>query len=155
MSGWVVELGWDGVNGTGRREPRASVRSFEDLHVWKLARNLRQKIYEASEGFPRQERYVLVKQIRRAAISVTANIAEGFGRFHYQENIQFCRQARGSLFELVDHLITARDQGYIRDDAFNELKAQTYECIKVLNAYIASIDRHRRTTQQPNTPLPQ
>lgn len=79
--------------------------------------------------------------MRRAAISVTANIAEGFGRYHYKENMQFCRQARGSLFELIDHLITAHDLSYIDDDTFNNLKQSGYRCIKVLNAYVSSIDR--------------
>ena len=119
------------------------ISTFEELEVWQLCRILRNQIYKITNDFPEDEKYVLVSQMRRAAISGTANIAEGFGRFHYQENIQFCRQARGSLFEIIDHLITSYDQGYINSSTFNELKELSYKCIKVLNAYIASIKRKK------------
>jgi 23S rRNA-intervening sequence protein len=64
---------------------------FKDLQVWQLARDLRREAYNLVRRFPSEEKYALANQVRRAAISVTANIAEGFGRYHYQENIQFCR----------------------------------------------------------------
>jgi len=123
------------------------ITTFEDLEVWQLCRNLRKEIYKMTKAFPNDEKYVLIRQIRNAAISSTANIAEGFGRFHYQENIQFCRQARGSLFEIVDHLITSHDERYIDDEKYNVLKALSYRCIKVLNAYIASIKKRKATEQ--------
>lgn len=120
------------------------IRTFEDLEVWQLARELRKKIYDLSAGFPNEERYNLRLQLRKSAISITANIAEGFGRFHYQENIQFCRQARGSLLEVIDHLIAAYDADYTSEEALDQLKAFAYRILKVLNAYIASIQRIQR-----------
>jgi len=119
------------------------ITTFEDLEVWKLARELRNKAYKITENFPKSEEYKLKSQLRAAATSVTANIAEGFGRFHYQENIQFCRQARGSLFEVVDHLITSNDEGYLSKKEYEELKSFTYRIIKVLNGYIASIKKQK------------
>ncbi len=89
--------------------------TFEDLEIWRLARNFRKGISAMVRTFPVDEKYRLTDQLIRASRSVTANIAEGYGRFHYQENIQFCRQSRGSLFEIVDHLTVALDQGYITD----------------------------------------
>jgi four helix bundle protein len=89
---------------------KTPVRDFKDLEVWKVARELRKEIYARSRALPDFEKYGLASQLRRAATSVTANIAEGFGRFSYQENVQFCRQARGSLFELADHLTTCVDE---------------------------------------------
>lgn len=129
------------------KDQEKQITTFEDLEVWQLCRNLRKEIYKITKTFPNDEKYVLIRQIRTAAISSTANIAEGFGRFHYQENIQFCRQSRGSLFEIIDHLITSHDERYIDDEKYNVLKALSYRCIKVLNAYIASIKKRKATEQ--------
>ena len=129
------------------KDQKKQITTFEDLEVWQLCRNLRKEIYKITKTFPNDEKYVLIRQIRTAAISSTANIAEGFGRFHYQENIQFCRQSRGSLFEIIDHLITSHDERYIDDEKYNVLKALSYRCIKVLNAYIASIKKRKATEQ--------
>ncbi len=131
------------------------VRSFEDLQVWGLAGKFRREIYWTTEGFPKDEKFILLEQMRRAAVSVTANIAEGFGRFHSKENVQFCRQARGSLFELIDGLITAHDKGYIAQEIPNSLKQHCDRSTKVLNAYIAVIDRHRPPKSQCNDPMTQ
>ena len=115
----------------------AQARStFEDLEVWKQARSLRQQLTRFARGLPGEERFRLGDQIIRAARSVTANLAEGYGRYHYQEGIQFCRQARGSLFELVDHLTVALDEEYIGNDAFSELRQRLFETIRLLNGYI-------------------
>jgi len=93
---------------------KSPVKDFTDLNAWRMARELRKKVYDLTKGFPSEEKHALVSQIRRAAYSVTSNIAEGFGRFSYQENIQFCRLARGSAFEVRDHLTTALDAGYLQ-----------------------------------------
>jgi four helix bundle protein len=87
--------------------------SFEDLNVWKKAREFRKSLRELAKQFPNEEKYRLADQIIRASRSVTANIAEGHGRFHYQENIQFCRTSRGSLSEVLDHLTVAYDERFI------------------------------------------
>lgn len=74
--------------------------------------------------------------MRRASRSVTHNIAEGYGRFHYQENIQFCRISRGSLHELLDQFITAFDEDYISEEAYLKYKKQVNSCLAILNGYI-------------------
>ena len=74
-----------------------SIKDFMDLDVWKVAREFRTELYKVARTLPDVEKFALGAQIRRAATSVTANIAEGYGRFGYQENVQFCRQARGSF----------------------------------------------------------
>jgi four helix bundle protein len=81
--------------------------------------------------------------MRRAALSVTNNIAEGMGRYHYQENIQFCRQSRGSITELIDDLNACFDEGYIDHATCDEHKKRAYELIKVLNSYVASQKRRK------------
>lgn len=87
--------------------------SFEDVKAWIMARTFRNNIYKISKNFPKEELYCLVSQIRRAAISIHSNIAEGYGRYSFQENIQFCRIARGSLSEVLDQLYVALDELYI------------------------------------------
>ena len=89
------------------------INSFEDLEVYKLAREFRKRIYQLTKKLPKKEKYNLVGQMERAAVSLTNNIAEGYGRYHFQENIQFCRQSRGSLCELIDDLNTCFDECYI------------------------------------------
>ena len=86
--------------------------------------------------FPKSEDYHLKSQVLDASRSVTANIAEGFGRFHYQENIQFCRQSRGSLDETLDHMITAYDEKYISKEILNDINKDYKECLRQLNGYI-------------------
>jgi four helix bundle protein len=86
--------------------------------------------------FPQEEKYKLIDQILRASRSVTANIAEGFGRYHYQEYVQFCRQSRGSLYELMDHFIVARDEGYISNEELLQLKDQIGNSLGMLNGFI-------------------
>ncbi len=119
----------------------AEFRSFEELTVWKLARAFRHRVYQVSESWPRREMYGLTAQIRDAAVSVTANIAEGYGRYHYQENIQLCRISRGPVNEVLDHLYTALDEGYINQETFDELYAQGREVERVLNGYINYLKR--------------
>ena len=112
------------------------MKSFEELECWKKATALRKRLSILVKTFPSEEKYRLCDQIMRASRSVTANIAEGFGRFHYQENIQFCRQSRGSLYEIIDHLIVARDENYISNDDLTDLKKEIHECLAILNGFI-------------------
>jgi len=85
---------------------------------------------------PAAEKYNLDFQIRKAAVSCTANISEGYGRFHYQEGIQFYRICRGSLYELKDHLISCYDLDYIEKDLYDEGKTLIEDAKKTLNGYI-------------------
>jgi four helix bundle protein len=76
--------------------------------------------------------------MRRAAVSVTANLAEGYGRFSYQENMQSCRQSRGSVYEIRDHLTTALDAGYINPEQYKQFDLQAISIIKRINGYLRS-----------------
>ena len=120
---------------------RRSVRSFEELDVYRIARELSRKVSKLIKMLPKYEDYNLKPQMKRAKLSVTNNIAEGYGRYHFQENIQFCRQSRGSICELIDDFNECYDEGYIDEDYCNELKGDAYTLLKVLNSYIASIKR--------------
>lgn len=90
---------------------------------------------------PAHERYNLASQIKSAATSLTSNIAEGFGRYHYKENVQFCRIARGSACELIDHLTTCLDEGYLQTTDFEELNEDLETFQRLLNGYIKMIGR--------------
>lgn len=83
------------------------IRSFEDLEVWQIAKELVVKVYELTAVFPKDEIFGITSQIKRASLSIPANIAEGFGRFHYLDKAKFYLNARGSLFELKSHLLIA------------------------------------------------
>jgi four helix bundle protein len=120
---------------------KKAVYSFDDLEVYKLAREFSNKVSQLIKKLPKEEEYNLKGQMRRAKLSVTNNIAEGFGRYHYQENIQFCRQSRGSICELIDDFNECYANGYIDQTYQDQLKNEAYHLIKVLNSYIASIKR--------------
>jgi four helix bundle protein len=109
---------------------------FRDLLCWRKGRELRKKLYEIAKILPPIERYGLCNQLRRAAVSITANIAEGFGRFHFLENIQFCRQSRASIYECEDPLITCVDEKYITQEKFKQLMFLIIEERKILDGYI-------------------
>ena len=99
---------------------------------------MRTAIYALARLLPDFEKYGLASQLRRAATSVTANIAEGYGRYSYQENAQFCRQGRGSLYELRDHLTTCVDEHYLSADESANLDALAQRVIQMINGYIRS-----------------
>lgn len=117
--------------------------TFEDLAVWQRCRELRKKVSALVRNFPKHDQFRLVDQMLRASRSVTANIAEGYGRYHYQENSQFCRQARGSLYELLDHLTVALDEEYIDRNEFEEFQKEIFRSIKVLNGYIKYLQKSK------------
>lgn len=117
----------------GKKE---SYKSFEELDCWKACTDVRRFITELLKSYPKEERFALVDDMKRAARSTTHNIAEGFGRFHYQENIQFCRHSRGSLNELIDQLITSKDEGFIRDAEYAEGRKLISKALALLNGYI-------------------
>jgi four helix bundle protein len=89
------------------------VKSFENLEVWQLGRDLVTKVYTLTASLPESETFGLTAQTKRAALSVPANIAEGFGRYHYMDKAKFYLNARGSLYELKSHLLIAQDLGYL------------------------------------------
>ncbi|MGW8121858.1 four helix bundle protein [Roseivirga echinicomitans] len=129
-----------------------SIQNFTDLEVWKKARGMRKSISTLTQKFPSDEKFKLTDQIKRSSRSITANIAEGYGRFHYQENIQFCRVARGSLTETLDHLIVAFDEGYIDEQTLKEFESQLTEVKKILNGYIKYLAKAKQLPVDNETP---
>ena len=119
----------------------SSFVSFEEIEAYKLARDFRKQICEFCHGLPKRESHRLTDQMIRASRSVPANIAEGFGRHHHQENLQFCRQARGSLVESLEHLNCALDEGYLTQERYNDLRDLQAKTWKVLNGYIAYLQK--------------
>ena len=120
---------------------KKKILSFEDLEVYKLAREFSRKVGELIKKLPSVEDYNLKGQMRRAKLSMTNNIAEGYGRYHFQENMQYCRQSRGSICELIDDFNECFDNDYIGEAYRDELKKDAYHLIKVLNGYVASLKR--------------
>lgn len=116
-----------------------------DLQIYKAARQFRRNIYALAKQLPEFEKYNLASQMRRAAVSLTNGIAEGHGRFHYQENIQFLRPSRGSLKELVDDINVCIDENYAALDFLNNLKTEGYELLKKLNGYIKYLRNCKQT----------
>jgi four helix bundle protein len=121
------------------------VKSFEDLTAWKAAREVRKYAYLIANKLPVSEKTNLVSQIKRAAVSITANIAEGYGRYHYQENIQYCRQSRGSLYEVKDHFITCLDENFITSEEYAKGEALMDTAARLLNGYISYLNRSKLT----------
>ncbi len=110
----------------------SNIHHFTHLIAWQKNYQLVLKIYKITKKFPKEELFGLVSQIRRAAVSITANIAEGYGRFHSKDRIRFYLQARGSSTELQNHLILAHDLNYITEEEFNVLKVDAFEGYKII-----------------------
>ena len=114
---------------------------FEELKVWQKGREFRNEVYRMTQKFPKTEIFGLISQMRRASISITSNIAEGHGRFHFKENIQFCRISRGSLNEILDQLYLALDMGYINKTSFSKVYENGRELEKMLNGYVSFLEK--------------
>src|SRR5689334_8895729 len=110
--------------------------SFQDLDVYKAARGFRRKIYKVAKQLPESEKYNLNIQMRRAALSLTNNIAEGHGRFHYLDNIRFVLISRGSLNELMDDLNACEDQAYLPAEQIHELNEDAANLVRQINGYL-------------------
>ena len=117
-------------------EQKGSFQTFEDLDTYRVAREFRKAIYVVARKLPESEKFGLVSQVRRAAVSLTNNIAEGHGRFHYLDQIKFVLQARGSLEELLDDLNVCQDEEYLQPAEISLLKEHGWRVHKVLNGYI-------------------
>ena len=112
------------------------IQSFTDLNVWKEGHKLVLMVYKVTASFPQKETYSIVDQMRRAASSVTANIAEGFGRQTYKEKLQFYYVSQGSLTELKNFLLIAKDVQYLDKEMFNNLADQSNITHKLLQGFI-------------------
>jgi four helix bundle protein len=117
---------------------------LDDFELYRLAREFRKKIYRVVRGLPPEEKYCLGTQMRRAALSVSNNIAEGHGRWHYQENMHFCRIARGSVDEVLDDLNTCLDEAYGEPNELAALKEEGYVLIRRVNGYIAYLRKSQQ-----------
>ncbi|MBP6098875.1 MAG: four helix bundle protein [Candidatus Levybacteria bacterium] len=114
------------------------IQSFTDLNAWKEAHILVLNIYKETKRFPDDEKFGLTNQMRRAAVSITSNIAEGFSRKGTKEKIQYCYLALGSLTELQNQLVISRDIGYISNTDFQLLAEKSIIVSKLINGLIKS-----------------
>jgi four helix bundle protein len=117
--------------------------SFTDLDVWKKAREIRIYISEFVKAFPKEETFRLSDQIIRSSRSVGNNLAEGHGRYNYQDNIRFCVMARGSLSETLDHMLIAFDENIITDEVLESFKNEYEICLKLINGYIQYLKKKK------------
>jgi len=118
-----------------------SFKTFEDLQCWQACREVRIFVIDLVKSYPKEEKFSIVDNMKRAARSTTQNIAEGFGRFHYRENLQFCRISRGSLFELIDDLIASVDEGLIDQNDYQLGRDKISKALALLNGYIGYLNR--------------
>lgn len=124
--------------------------SYKNLDVWIYARALVKLVYEITRAFPKEEIFGLTSQIRRAAISVPLNVAEGCGRFHRKETIHFMYISRGSLNELETALILSVDLGYLKENELMQLTNKCEECKRLLNGFIKYQERANRKIADNN-----
>src|SRR5947207_4061850 len=124
------------VPATSAEASKSGFQTFEDLEVYKAAREFRKAMYEVNRRLPDFEKYELGRQIRRAAVSLTNNMAEGHGRFHYPDQIRFFLYSRGSLEELVDDLNVCLDENYLSADEIAPLKQQSLDVLNLINGYL-------------------
>jgi four helix bundle protein len=113
--------------------------TFKDLEVWKAAMELAVRVYRLTAQFPREERYGLTSQMRRAAVSVPSNIAEGKGRASDKELIQFLCHSRGSLFEIETQLTIAEQLGYHTAEDYNAVQCEVAQIGQMINGLIRSV----------------
>ena len=123
-------------------------RGFEDLECYGRALELMARVHDLVKQFPADEKYDLVLQIRRSSKSVTANIAEGYGRYHYLDSLHSFSIARGELNETVGHLINARVLGYVDEPTFRELYELARAAEQLLNGYMSYVRRRREGGQE-------
>lgn len=123
-------------------------QTFEDLEVYQVAREFRKAMYRVAKRLPQEEKFGLTCQVRRAAVSLTNNIAEGHGRFHFLEQIKFMLQSNGSLEELLDDLNVCEDEAYLAIQEIESLRQEGWRVHKLINGYI----RFLRSRASPDYP---
>jgi len=112
------------------------IQSFTDLNAWKLGHEVVLLVYKYTKEFPKDEIFGLVSQMRRSAVSITSNIAEGFSRYSWKEKHQFYRTALGSLTELQNQLLVARDVGYMSNNDFQLIAGKSIDASKLINGLL-------------------
>ena len=126
-------------------ETKSDFQTFEDLEVYKVARQFRKAMYAVTRRLPDFEKYDLGSQIRRAAVSLTNNMAEGHGRYHYPDQVRFFLHSRGSLEELMDDLNICLDENYRSSEEVAKLKDQALDVLNLINGYVRYL-RSRSTS---------
>lgn len=114
------------------------IQKFTDLNAWKEGHKLVLSIYKITKKFPKDEQYGLSNQLRRCAVSITSNIAEGFSRQSYKEKIYFYSNTLGSITELQNQILISRDTCYINQEEFKEIANQSVVVHKLTNGLIKS-----------------
>jgi four helix bundle protein len=117
---------------------------LDDFELYQKASTFRKEIYKVVKQLPPVEKYCLGVQMRRAALSVSNNIAEGHGRWYYQDNLRFCRIARGSVDEVIDDLNVCFDEEYATEQRVRELKNLANELVLKVNGYMAYLRRSKQ-----------
>ncbi len=130
-------MGYNVKKGKEQATPGGSeFRTFEDLEVYKAAREFRKKMYGVARRLPDFEKFGLASQIRRAAVSLTNNMAEGHGRYHFADQVRFFLGSRGSLQESVDDINVCNDEKYLEGDEITELKREAWRVLGLINGYL-------------------
>ena len=130
------------------------INGLERLETWIKAKEFALRVYrEVIPLLPAEEKWNLQDQMRRAAVSIPANIAEGHGRYHYQDNIRFCYNARGSLEEIASHLTIAREMKFIPDAVFCSVEQDAQKLAQLINGYIAYLRRSKQGQNEPGANL--
>ena len=126
-------------------------RGFEDLDCFKLALDVIVNAHDFARSLPADEKFDMVPQIRRASKSITANIAEGYGRYHYLDSLKFYSNARGSLNEVLGHLINARVLGYCEDKYFDSFYLLIRQTERTLNGFMSYV-RQQKIGEESHSP---
>jgi four helix bundle protein len=119
------------------------IKHFTDLDAWRVNHELALMVYKITKKFPKDERFGLIDQMRKAASSITANIAEGWGRYHYADKIKFFYQARGSNCEVQNFVDLSNDLKYLDKTDYEELKKKAFQGFKVINGLIRSTEKQK------------
>ncbi|HUT59222.1 MAG TPA: four helix bundle protein [Phycisphaerae bacterium] len=125
---------------------------FEDLDAYRKAREFRRRVWKLAELLPPMERSVLAPQMRRAALSITNNIAEGHGSWSCRHDLSYLRRSRGSVNELMDDLNARQDQGYFKPEHLDSLREHAREVIRLLNGYTAYLKRQLAKPEAKDNP---
>lgn len=130
-----------------------SVEGLKRLKVWARTKDFALKIYkDVLPLLPAEEKWALKQQLRRSSVSISSNIAEGYGRYYYQDNVRFCYIARGSLEEALSQIVFSYEAGYIPEAFYSELEKEGEELGRMLNGYIAYLKKSKQGANEPGAP---
>jgi len=131
-----------------------SYKGYKELDCYKKSRALRIYISKLTKKFPPEEKYLLISQSKRSSRSVTATIAEGYGRYTYTDTRNFFIIARGSVTETMEHLATAFDEEYITEEELEKGDEMCETCFKLINGFVSYLDKSKAKAKTANKPIP-